>query len=430
MANYTTGTITLTNGSAVVIGTGTAWQTALIVAGVVYPDAAGNPLPIASVNSNVNITAATKWRGATGTYAYAIAREDDENQIIRNAEALSELIEEMRNGTLFKYDVSGPLSGRNSYGAQPQGFSYLVNDGATLALYVKRSATLNDWAGPFSYGVGPQGIQGPTGPYTEIIIGTVTTRPAGSGATVTQTVVDADTVALNFGIPAGQNGTGTGSVTSVGLSAPTGLTVGGSPVTTSGTLALTWSAGYQGYTTTEANKLAGIKAGSDVTGPASAANLHLAVFSGTTGKVITSIGFAPGNAAARNVGTVAGTVAAGDDGRMNDNVKTNVESQTITGGAGVTALNLGVISAGTVTIDPSRRPMQSYNNGGAHTFAPAAVTGYCVVQIYNSATAGAITFTGFAKVSGDAYVTDNTALFLAYVTNVTGVPSVALQRIA
>lgn len=252
----------------------------------------------------------------------------------------------------------------------------------------------------------------------------------GSSATSSLRQVSPGVVALDLGLPRGVNGTGTGSVTSVGLSAPTGLTVGGSPVTTSGTLALTWTAGYQGYTTTEANKLAGIKAGSDVTGPASAGNLHLAVFSGTTGKVITSIGFAPGNAAARNVGVAAGTVAEGNDVRFNDNVKTNVESQTITGGAGVTALNLGVVNSGTLTIDPSRRPMQSYNNGGAHTFAPAAVTGYCVVQIYNSATAGAITFTGFAKVSGDAYVTDNTALFLAYVTNVTGVPSVTLQRIA
>lgn len=57
---------------------------------------------------------------------------------------------------------------------------------------------------------------------------------------------------------------GTGSVTSVGLSAPTGLDVSGSPVTTSGTLALSWSSGYQGYTTTEATKLAGIAAGAQV----------------------------------------------------------------------------------------------------------------------------------------------------------------------
>ncbi len=44
-------------------------------------------------------------------------------------------------------------------------------------------------------------------------------------------------------------GTGNGSVTSVGLSAPTGFSVSGSPITTSGTLALTYAAGYEGLLT-------------------------------------------------------------------------------------------------------------------------------------------------------------------------------------
>lgn len=50
----------------------------------------------------------------------------------------------------------------------------------------------------------------------------------------------------------------TGTVTSVAMTTPTGLTVTGSPITSSGTLALTYASGYQGYTTTEANKLAGL----------------------------------------------------------------------------------------------------------------------------------------------------------------------------
>ena len=45
------------------------------------------------------------------------------------------------------------------------------------------------------------------------------------------------------------SGGGSGTVTSVSLSAPTGLTVSGSPVTTSGTLALTFTAGYSIPTT-------------------------------------------------------------------------------------------------------------------------------------------------------------------------------------
>lgn len=51
-------------------------------------------------------------------------------------------------------------------------------------------------------------------------------------------------------------GVGGGSVTSVGLSAPTGFSVSGSPVTVSGTLALAYAGGYQGFTTAEASLIA------------------------------------------------------------------------------------------------------------------------------------------------------------------------------
>jgi len=82
----------------------------------------------------------------------------------------------------------------------------------------------------------------------------------GDTSATSTTVVDADRVVFN------DDGTmkqvalsdiktyinasaGSGSVTSVGLSAPTGLTVSGSPVTTSGTLALTFTSGYSIPTT-------------------------------------------------------------------------------------------------------------------------------------------------------------------------------------
>ncbi len=55
--------------------------------------------------------------------------------------------------------------------------------------------------------------------------------------------------------------TNTGTVTSVDMTVPTGFDISGRPITSSGTLALTYSAGYQGFTSTEASKLAGIEAG-------------------------------------------------------------------------------------------------------------------------------------------------------------------------
>ncbi|UHS61060.1 hypothetical protein HRR99_05795 [Agrobacterium vaccinii] len=62
----------------------------------------------------------------------------------------------------------------------------------------------------------------------------------------------------------GTDGAGAGTVTSVGVSVPAGFSIANSPVTSSGTLAITYTTGYQGYTTAEANKLSGIAAGAQV----------------------------------------------------------------------------------------------------------------------------------------------------------------------
>lgn len=52
-----------------------------------------------------------------------------------------------------------------------------------------------------------------------------------------------------------------GSVTSVAATVPTGFNISGSPITSSGTLAITYASGYQGFTTAESTKLSGIAAG-------------------------------------------------------------------------------------------------------------------------------------------------------------------------
>jgi len=55
-----------------------------------------------------------------------------------------------------------------------------------------------------------------------------------------------------------------GAVSSVGLSMPVGFAVANSPVTSSGSFAVTYAAGYQAYTAAESTKLAGISAGATV----------------------------------------------------------------------------------------------------------------------------------------------------------------------
>ncbi len=137
---------------------------------------------------------------------------------------------------------------------------------------------------------GVQGIQGDKGDQGDaatIAVGTVTTVGPGDPAAVTNVGTPQEAV-FDFSIPRGQPGVvhsvvagsnvtvnstdpanpvvnASGSVSSVAMTVPTGLSVSGSPITTSGTFALSYASGYQGYTTTEASKLSGIEAGADVT---------------------------------------------------------------------------------------------------------------------------------------------------------------------
>ena len=86
---------------------------------------------------------------------------------------------------------------------------------------------------------------------------------AGTNVTLTGTTANRLVGAGDITIDATPGGGG-GTVSSVAMSVPTGLSVSGSPITTSGTLAVTYTAGYQGYTATEATKLSGLTIGSTV----------------------------------------------------------------------------------------------------------------------------------------------------------------------
>jgi hypothetical protein len=102
MTVYTDGTITLEQGSADVVGAGTAWDTSAIIGGVIYVEAeGGNSLPIATVNSDTSITAAIKWMGESGEYSYSLVRDTvSGQQTARNAQLLSEVLQELRSPSL------------------------------------------------------------------------------------------------------------------------------------------------------------------------------------------------------------------------------------------------------------------------------------------------------------------------------------------
>lgn len=372
------------------------------------------------------------------------------------------------------------ISERAAYDGEAQGFSVLVSDigDGIAAVFTKRSATSGDWSNAARYTgpkgdqgatgsqgpqgpqgqTGPQGSQGPQGergligadgpqgpkgdagpqgptglqgepgPFTTLVAGTVTTLDPGSDATFSVTPIDESTSAVNVGLPRGQDGTGAGSVTSVSMSVPEGFSVSGSPITDSGTLAVSYASGYRGYTTAEATKLAGIQSGAQANAVTSVAGktgavaldkedvgldevdntsdldkpISTATQSALDEKADSS---SLGDSATRNVGTTSGTVAAGDDSRFSDNAKLSVEDQTVTGGARVTSKSLGSVSTGTLTLDPGDRPLQHYQNAGAHTLAPGSNTGSFLLDIENVSGAGAITVSGWTKVAGDAFTT-------------------------
>lgn len=190
-------------------------------------------------------------------------------------------------------------------------------------------------------------------------------------------------------------GIGNGTVTSVSASVPTGLSVSGSPITTSGTLAVTWTAGYQAYTSTEATKLSGIAAGAQV---------NLAV------------------------GTTSGTVAAGDDSRITGAVQ-KAGNQTITGGFSISPNNLGTISS--FTLNPALGNYQYGTNNGAFTLTAPASDCAVDLLVTNGASAGSVTFSGFTVGSstGDALTTTNGHKFIVSIRRINSVSTYIIKAL-
>jgi hypothetical protein len=91
---------------------------------------------------------------------------------------------------------------------------------------------------------------------------------------------------------------------------------------------------------------------------------------------------------------------------------------TLTAGYLSDSYNGGTVSSGTYTPAPAtnQENFQHYTNGGAHTLAPPASVCAVVVEILNNGSAGAITTSGFTKVTGDAFTTTNGHKFLAHIT--------------
>jgi len=96
-------------------------------------------------------------------------------------------------------------------------------------------------------------------------------------------------------------------------------------------------------------------------------------------------------------------------------------TSNLTVGYTATAYNAGTISTGTYTVTPANGNLQRYVNNGAHSIAAHSAGDYTViVQMTNSASAGAVTTSSFTKVRGDTLSTTNGDDFLLVVSKING----------
>lgn len=101
----------------------------------------------------------------------------------------------------------------------------------------------------------------------------------------------------------------------------------------------------------------------------------------------------------------------------------------LTAGFAATPYNAGTKSSGTFTPDEANGNFQYCVNGGAFTLAPPTNNCTMILQITNNGSAGAITTSGFTKVTGTAPGTTNGDDFLAYITKINGFSHLSWQAL-
>lgn len=98
--SYKTGTATVAAGSAIVTGTGTAWAIAVVNGGMF--SLGGLSIPIASIDSNTQLTLDYPWPGSNATGAYSISLGNAGSASAAEANArLAELVAQLQGASPF-----------------------------------------------------------------------------------------------------------------------------------------------------------------------------------------------------------------------------------------------------------------------------------------------------------------------------------------
>lgn len=208
MSTYKAGTVSVSNGNAIVTGSGTAWAIALVAGGVF--SSAGLAVPIASVDSDTSLTLDYPWPGTTASgAAYSIALENSEAASVVEMNALIAR-------TLVTLSLAGITPNASGTIAERDALTLAVGDKGFLFLHAEVGVafafyrwTGTAWDGPFTVADAVAG-----GGVTSLVAGTNVTidntnpqipvisasgtpvQTAVHAATSKATPVDADEIAL------------------------------------------------------------------------------------------------------------------------------------------------------------------------------------------------------------------------------------------
>ncbi len=226
--DFDIGTLTLTSGSADFTTSGSALEVAKVSAGDAIIAPSGHVLIIASITGQNSGTLylpcpaaaagtdlplrirfqpdGSRYQGAVRNLIDLLSSGNlealsgivgaaDQIPIFTGPGAMTTIYKgDLVDGVAFDAQVDD-IAGRAEYDGQNEGFTVLVSDvgDGRSAVFVKRSNASGDWSDP-SY------VTGPIGPASEIEVGSTTTLPAGSPASVTSTPTPTG-ISLDFGIP-------------------------------------------------------------------------------------------------------------------------------------------------------------------------------------------------------------------------------------
>lgn len=179
--DFTAGTITLTNGSPNVTGTGMLFQSAADARPgdmlIDIPGANGHEAVIAEATGETTLTLTRNWEGPDlYNVAYRLRFQPDGS---RYTAVAVELLDKLSNGPALVGNWSGvaaDLTERGNFDDEASGYRVAVSDigDGRSAIYEKKSASSGDWSAPIYLtgapgGDGADGIQSSNNSVTNVI---------------------------------------------------------------------------------------------------------------------------------------------------------------------------------------------------------------------------------------------------------------------